>query len=90
MELDTIIKKELENINLFNHEIKSTSDRACAIVCAALLDDMLQKYFFLFYVKIQIHRIINYLVKMDLYQLLVLKLHCRIDWDLYQNQNMTI
>lgn len=43
MELDMTIKKELENINLFNHEIKSTSDRACAIVCAALLDDMLQK-----------------------------------------------
>lgn len=40
-ELD--IKKELGDINKLHDEIKTISDRACAIVCVAYLDDFLQK-----------------------------------------------
>lgn len=42
MELDLGIKKELEDINLFSNEVKSTSDRTCAIVAAAFLDNSIQ------------------------------------------------
>ena len=42
MELDLDLKNELNNIDLFNEEIKCASDRSCAIVCAAILDNSLQ------------------------------------------------
>lgn len=40
MELES---KILEKISLFNKEIETASDRACAIVCAAFLDDLMQE-----------------------------------------------
>lgn len=36
------LNKELGDINLFNSEIETTSDRACAIVSAAFLDNTIQ------------------------------------------------